>query len=74
MTKVPFLGDIPWLGEFFKSTSNRTRKTELIVLITPTILTNVDEAQLATQEMKERLDWFKEVLPYMGSGTHSEEK
>lgn len=72
VTKVPFLGDIPWLGEFFKSTSSRTRKTELIVLITPTILTNVDEAQLATQEMKERLDWFKEVLPYMG--THSEEK
>jgi general secretion pathway protein D len=68
VTKVPFLGDIPWLGELFKSRANRTRKTELIILITPRILTNVDEAVLATQEMQESLEWYKDPLPIMDSG------
>jgi len=36
--KVPFLGDIPILGELFKSKSFFENKTELIVLVTPTIV------------------------------------
>lgn len=37
-TKVPLLGDIPILGELFKFTTSDTRNTELVFLITPTIL------------------------------------
>lgn len=37
--KVPFLGDIPILGELFKSKSFNENKTELIILVTPTIVT-----------------------------------
>ncbi len=36
--KVPFLGDIPVLGNLFKSTSNINNKKELLVFITPKIL------------------------------------
>jgi len=36
--KVPFLGDIPILGELFKSKGFNEKKTELIVLVTPTIV------------------------------------
>lgn len=37
--KVPFLGDIPVLGELFKSRSNSVEKTNLYLFVTPTIFT-----------------------------------
>jgi len=33
--KFPFLGDVPVLGELFKSTRYRRNETELVILITP---------------------------------------
>ena len=36
--KVPFLGDIPVLGNLFKSTKTVNNKTELLIFITPKIL------------------------------------
>lgn len=36
--KVPWLGDIPILGNLFKSTVNINNKTELLIFITPKIL------------------------------------
>jgi type IV pilus assembly protein PilQ len=36
--KVPWLGDIPILGNLFKSTTNINDKTELLIFITPKIL------------------------------------
>src|SRR5277367_3297254 len=36
--KVPWLGDIPILGNLFKSTTNINNKTELLIFITPKIL------------------------------------
>jgi type IV pilus assembly protein PilQ len=35
---VPFLGDIPVLGNLFKTTTNVNNKTELLIFITPKIL------------------------------------
>lgn len=36
--KVPLLGDIPYLGNLFKSTANSRQKTETLIFITPRIL------------------------------------
>ncbi|MDD5531060.1 MAG: TonB family protein [bacterium] len=36
--KIPLLGDIPGLGYFFRSTSDETSKTELVILLTPHIM------------------------------------
>jgi len=36
--KVPFLGDIPYLGTLFKSTANKSSKNETLIFITPRIL------------------------------------
>jgi type IV pilus assembly protein PilQ len=36
--KIPWLGDIPVLGNLFKSTTNTSNKTELLIFITPKIL------------------------------------
>ena len=37
-SKVPLLGDIPYLGRIFKSTSSQQTKTETLIFITPRIL------------------------------------
>ncbi len=37
-TKVPYLGDLPWLGALFRSSRISTDKTELLVFVTPKIL------------------------------------
>lgn len=36
--KIPLLGDIPFLGNFFGSTSDETSKTEIVILLTPHII------------------------------------
>ena len=38
ISKVPLLGDIPFLGNFFKKTTTIDNKTELLVFITPRII------------------------------------
>jgi type IV pilus secretin PilQ/predicted competence protein len=38
--KVPFLGDLPLIGNLFKSTNVGKRDTEIIVLLRPTIVTS----------------------------------
>ncbi len=38
VSKVPMLGDVPVLGNLFKTTSKENSKTELIVFLTPRIL------------------------------------
>lgn len=40
VVKIPLLGDIPILGEFFKYTSKTKEKQELIILVTPYIVEN----------------------------------
>ena len=42
VSKIPLLGDIPVLGEFFKYTSKRRDKRELIILVTPYIVNDDD--------------------------------
>jgi len=38
VAKVPGLGDIPWLGRLFRSETQTTERTELVILITPRVL------------------------------------
>ena len=40
-SKIPFLGDIPVLGKFFQSQSKTRTNTELIVIVTPEIVTPI---------------------------------
>ncbi len=38
--KVPFLGDIPFLGNLFKSTTKISQRTELLIFITPRVISD----------------------------------
>ena len=39
-TKTPFLGDLPYVGRLFKRTEERDDKQELLIFITPRIITD----------------------------------
>ncbi len=56
-TKVPILGDIPILGHLFSNDSITDRATELIVLITPHIISGLNDAEYLTRAFREQLGW-----------------
>jgi len=41
-TKTPLLGDVPYLGRLFKRTNNSSRRTELLIFITPRIIAELN--------------------------------
>ena len=49
--KVPFLGDIPLLGFFFREEGQTRTRTELVVIIKPHVITSPAEAQQISQKM-----------------------
>jgi len=55
VNRIPLLGDIPWLGMLFGSTSYTTTETELIVLLTPRIISTLPGANAATRELRDKL-------------------
>ncbi|MDK9778913.1 MULTISPECIES: pilus (MSHA type) biogenesis protein MshL [Vibrio] len=57
-SKVPFLGDIPALGHLFRNTSDVTQKTELVILLKPTVV-GVNSWQKELERSRDLLqEWF----------------
>lgn len=54
--QIPILGDIPLIGNTFKEKSGLVGKTELIVLITPHVVRNPNEAREITDEYRRKFD------------------
>jgi general secretion pathway protein D len=52
---VPLLKDIPGLGKLFSTTTDVSKRTELIVLITPRVISNGDDTDAITQEYREKM-------------------
>lgn len=48
--KVPGLGDLPLLGRLFSSRHDELSKTEIVLLITPRVVRNVERPELAQGE------------------------
>ncbi|MCP9884716.1 general secretion pathway protein D [Synechococcus sp. ATX 2A4] len=42
VTKWPILGDIPLIGQFFRGSFNRREKRELVIMVTPRIISDND--------------------------------
>ncbi|MEZ6955004.1 MULTISPECIES: pilus (MSHA type) biogenesis protein MshL [unclassified Aeromonas] len=58
VSKVPLLGDIPWVGEAFTNRSESTQKVELVILLKPTVVEK-DTWQQELQRSSELLDkWY----------------
>ena len=58
VSKVPLLGDIPWVGEAFTNRRESTKKVELVILLKPTVVEK-DTWQKELQRSSELLDkWY----------------
>lgn len=44
VSKIPFLGDLPVIGMFFRSTTTGRRKEEMVMMITPQIIVDTEDA------------------------------
>jgi len=74
-SKVPFLGDIPLLGQLFKTTSKADSKTELLMFLTPHIVQAPSQLsaltptemhntlQMTNSVSEQELDRFLERVP-----------
>ncbi|MGH8507624.1 MAG: type II secretion system secretin GspD [Gammaproteobacteria bacterium] len=60
---IPFLKDIPVLGVLFRTTSDNTRRRELIVLMTPRAVRDQAEERAVTDEFRHRLRELESVTP-----------
>lgn len=60
--KIPLLGDIPLLGELFKSREKTVTDKELLVFITPTIVDNTEGLDTMSQPFKNRLNELRDSL------------
>ena len=54
--KVPFLGDIPLIGGLFKYKKDTLQKTNLLIFITPHILSTQDDLEQITERKKAEIE------------------
>ena len=55
VTGIPGLSKIPVLGKLFSRTVDNTNRTELVVTITPRVITDNSEAREASEELMRRM-------------------
>ncbi|MET0935699.1 MAG: type II secretion system secretin GspD, partial [Luteibacter sp.] len=60
-TGIPGLNRLPVVGRLFGTTTRSRNRTELIVLITPRVITNGEEAKQVTDEYQRK---FESLRPY----------
>lgn len=56
VSKIPLLGDIPWLGYAFKRTEKRDVKTELLIFLTPYVIQHPGDLAKMTADESSRLN------------------
>ena len=59
---IPLLKDIPGLGQLFRTNSDKSDRTELIILITPYIIANDNDAAAVTSAFKKQLGGWAETM------------
>ncbi len=59
---VPFLMDVPVLGRLFRIEQDKRERTELVILITPHVIRDRNEAQIVTEEFTNRVHRLRKVI------------
>jgi general secretion pathway protein D len=58
--KVPILGDIPVLGFFFRSTSKTMKKSNIVIALTPYVISDLsDLRRVAEKKLRERREFIE---------------
>jgi Flp pilus assembly secretin CpaC len=61
-TGIPYLMDLPVVGRFFGSSNEKLNRTELIMLITPRVIHNFDDARRVTDDFKNSVSGVRNEL------------
>ena len=64
-TGIPLLSKIPLIGAAFGTQSFNRERTELVLVITPKIISDPAQAREATQELRQRLPSLRGLLPHL---------
>lgn len=59
---LPFLSSIPYIGGLFGNEQNNSTRTELMVLITPHVVDNVEKAHAITDELRRKLPAVQSLM------------
>ena len=68
--KIPFLGDIPFLGWLFKTHTSTSRKVNMFIFITPRIIRNPAEITAVTLKKEDEMG---SVLPSVQKELHKQD-
>jgi general secretion pathway protein D len=60
---LPLLSKIPLIGGLFGTQTLAMKRTELVLLITPTVVTSPDDARAVTEEIRRKLPLLDAALP-----------
>jgi general secretion pathway protein D len=60
---LPFLSEIPVLGALGSNTNKGLKRTELLILLTPTIVHDSEDARAVTNELQQRMHSLLPVKP-----------
>ncbi len=61
-TGIPYLQDVPVLGNLFRDTGDNRTRTELMVLITPHVVDDLRKARKVTDELRRKLPAVQSVF------------
>ncbi|WP_291196744.1 type II secretion system secretin GspD [Hyphomonas sp.] len=61
-TKVPLLGDVPFLGKLFSTTTTESTRTELLVMITPRVIRSTDASLTVTDDLVRRMKSIEDTF------------
>jgi general secretion pathway protein D len=70
---LPGLSRIPLLGYLFGSTKTQVTKTELVLLISPRVVNNIEEGETLTEQVKDRVLTLKKGIGQFGIPRKTEE-
>lgn len=62
---VPFIQNVPLVGNLFRTTTRDDRRTELVVLLTPTVMRDAVETEAAVDDL---IDGFTAIRPLIDKG------
>ena len=73
LKKIPYIGDIPVLGAFFRSTSSQRERTELVVVATVNLVRPISSSQVTLPNWQ-RSTLLERYLNIGSSGSHTSKK
>ncbi len=60
-SKVPVLGDVPLVGNLFKSVTKKKKRTELLIVLTPRVLRTAEDADRVTDPQIQRMNYLRKL-------------